>query len=214
HKIDGYSAEGWELVPKKANVMSTAAFIGQIKNSFLSIDEFIGKEVEGVYLTPNFFDVLNNRSVSAVRQHRDIVDTKSKVLHGFYVSPTSVLKERTKLPSNTFFSKRECTAAENNLQGADGHLPAYLTLELNASQVAYIELALRSKVSIVQGPPGTGKSYLGGHLICELNRRGEVVVASAMSNVAIQSLLDKYRKAYRFIYDTEPTSTALLFSKS
>ncbi len=64
--------------------------------------------------------------------------------------------------------------------------------ELNADQVEAVKLSAgRNEIVLVHGPPGTGKTTTVTEVIAEAVRRGERVLASADSNVAVDNMLRK-----------------------
>lgn len=65
-------------------------------------------------------------------------------------------------------------------------------VELNESQQAAIEFALSAKdLAIIHGPPGTGKTTTVAELIRQATARGEKVLATAPSNLAVDNLLER-----------------------
>src|SRR5205814_518920 len=67
-----------------------------------------------------------------------------------------------------------------------------LDASLNASQQAAIRFALAAEdVAILHGPPGTGKTTTVVELIRQAVRRGDKVLASAPSNLAVDNLLER-----------------------
>jgi hypothetical protein len=61
----------------------------------------------------------------------------------------------------------------------------------NDEQRIALETSLRQKVSFVYGPPGTGKSQTIGWLGKELIRRGEKVIITSHTNIAVDNALQK-----------------------
>jgi ATP-dependent RNA/DNA helicase IGHMBP2 len=67
---------------------------------------------------------------------------------------------------------------------------------LNASQREAIAFALSGQdVSIIHGPPGTGKTTTVAALIRQATERGEKVLATAPSNLAVDNLLERLLRA-------------------
>ena len=54
-----------------------------------------------------------------------------------------------------------------------------------------ITRTMNSDVLAIQGPPGTGKTYTGANIILDLVASGKRVGVTAVSNKAIDALLDK-----------------------
>ena len=59
----------------------------------------------------------------------------------------------------------------------------------NPQQVAALRTSLESRVSYVHGPPGTGKSKTIGWLVKELLHRGERVLVTSHTNIAVDNAL-------------------------
>jgi ATP-dependent RNA/DNA helicase IGHMBP2 len=68
----------------------------------------------------------------------------------------------------------------------------FLNPNLNPYQQDAVRSALASRdVALVHGPPGTGKTTVLVEIIRQMARRGERVLASAPSNVAVDNILEK-----------------------
>lgn len=65
----------------------------------------------------------------------------------------------------------------------------------NNEQRLALETSLRQKVTFVYGPPGTGKSQTIGWLVKELIRRGERVIITSHTNIAVDNALQKVCKS-------------------
>ena len=61
----------------------------------------------------------------------------------------------------------------------------------NPEQRIALKSSLRQKVTFVYGPPGTGKSQTIGWLVKELIRRGEKVIITSHTNIAVDNALQK-----------------------
>ena len=61
----------------------------------------------------------------------------------------------------------------------------------NDEQRIALETSLRQKASFVYGPPGTGKSQTIGWLVKELIRRGEKVIITSHTNIAVDNALQR-----------------------
>jgi ATP-dependent RNA/DNA helicase IGHMBP2 len=69
-------------------------------------------------------------------------------------------------------------------------------VELNDSQQAAIAFALSAKdVAIIHGPPGTGKTTTVAELIRQAAKRGQKILATAPSNLAVDNLLERLLRA-------------------
>jgi superfamily I DNA and/or RNA helicase len=67
-----------------------------------------------------------------------------------------------------------------------------LATTLNASQQEAVRFALSAQdVALIHGPPGTGKTTAVVELIRQAIRRGDKVLASAPSNLAVDNLLER-----------------------
>lgn len=63
---------------------------------------------------------------------------------------------------------------------------------LNEPQRAAVDFALRARdVALIHGPPGTGKTTTIVELICRAVQRGDKVLASAPSNMAVDNMLQR-----------------------
>ncbi|KAL8716846.1 MAG: hypothetical protein Q9225_005861 [Loekoesia sp. 1 TL-2023] len=180
----GGETVGWELVVAKSREHTDAALVGTIRNSFgiRGIADFIGKEEYGVTLEPLFNDVQGDRARSSVTKHLEDLDNESKRLHGFFVNPEQLNRQKPKIPTDRLFGDWKCDAGENQLD-SDIQLPDNVTAKLNDSQLEYVSKAVASKVSICQGPPGTGKSSTAAALLLYLlTVKHEKVAAVAVAS--------------------------------
>lgn len=64
--------------------------------------------------------------------------------------------------------------------------------KLDESQIRAVRKAIENDYSIIWGPPGTGKTHTIGCLICELVQAGKRVLASSISNVAVDNMAIKF----------------------
>lgn len=81
-------------------------------------------------------------------------------------------------------SKRyTCSNKKTNLTNSTG---------LDTSQQKAIERALLNKLSLIWGPPGTGKTYTVARLIWELVSTGHRVLATSISNIAVDNMAIKF----------------------
>lgn len=87
---------------------------------------------------------------------------------------------------------RELTMGNRQPIFADRTLDLDFQTDLNPSQRAAVELALRAEdIAIIHGPPGTGKTTTVVELIVQAVRRGDRVLACAPSNTAVDNLLQR-----------------------
>lgn len=71
-----------------------------------------------------------------------------------------------------------------------------LEIQLNDSQRSAIQFALSAKdFAIIHGPPGTGKTTTVAELIRQATQRGDKVLATAPSNLAVDNLLERLLRA-------------------
>lgn len=65
---------------------------------------------------------------------------------------------------------------------------------LDKSQSRAVHKAIENDYTIIWGPPGTGKTHTIGCLICELVLSGKRVLATSISNVAVDNMAIKFVK--------------------
>lgn len=62
---------------------------------------------------------------------------------------------------------------------------------LNEEQLAAVNCSLSQSITFIWGPPGTGKTHTIGKLVEELVNRGERVLVTSHTNVAVDTALEK-----------------------
>jgi len=69
--------------------------------------------------------------------------------------------------------------------------------DLNESQIEAIRQVLRKPLALIQGPPGTGKTVTSASLVYHMlkQNKGERVLVTAPSNVAVDQLAEKIHQA-------------------
>ncbi len=69
---------------------------------------------------------------------------------------------------------------------------------LNDSQLEAVSLAIGSEFFAIHGPFGTGKTKTAAELVRQLNLRGERVLATASSNIAVDNFMNYFLKLKSF----------------
>jgi very-short-patch-repair endonuclease len=73
--------------------------------------------------------------------------------------------------------------------------PMIFPFGVNASQLAAVEQALTSQVSLIEGPPGTGKTQTILNIIANVLLRGQTVAVLSNNNAAVENVYEKLRKS-------------------
>lgn len=73
--------------------------------------------------------------------------------------------------------------------------PLIYPFGVNASQLAAVEQALTSQVSLIEGPPGTGKTQTILNIIANVLLRGKTVAVLSNNNAAVENVYEKLGKS-------------------
>lgn len=77
-------------------------------------------------------------------------------------------------------------------QHAPAHVPLFYNTSLNEFQRQAVVSALGAKdAALIHGPPGTGKTTVLAEIIRQAVKRGQTVLATAPSNVAVDNMLER-----------------------
>jgi ATP-dependent RNA/DNA helicase IGHMBP2 len=107
-----------------------------------------------------------------------------------------VLTKAQSVEKGRLFELRTTLLGERPPEFAAGVSLLPLEIELNDSQRAAIQFALSAKeFAIIHGPPGTGKTTTVAELIRQATQRGDKVLATAPSNLAVDNLLERLLRA-------------------
>lgn len=106
------------------------------------------------------------------------------------------LKHFQSVEKGRLFELRETLLGERRPEFETTEPDASLAPALNPSQREAIAFALSAQdVAIIHGPPGTGKTTTVAELIRQATERGEKVLATAPSNMAVDNLLERLLRA-------------------
>lgn len=107
-----------------------------------------------------------------------------------------VLTKAQAVEKGRLYELRSTLLGERPPEFAAGVSLLPLEIELNESQRAAIAFALSAKdFAIIHGPPGTGKTTTVAELIRQATQRGDKVLATAPSNLAVDNLLERLLRA-------------------
>ncbi|HEX4128610.1 MAG TPA: AAA domain-containing protein [Pirellulales bacterium] len=104
----------------------------------------------------------------------------------------AALKTLDRTERGRLFELREVLLGTREPKFRPPKSPAIVEPSMNASQREAIELALAAEdIALIQGPPGTGKTTTLAEFIRLSVDRGEKVLATAPSNLAVDNLLER-----------------------
>lgn len=108
----------------------------------------------------------------------------------------NVLRQLERLPSSPLTALQAyCTGSNGVADAAAEGMPALIyPFGLNQSQLAAVEQAFRSQISVIEGPPGTGKTQTILNILANILLRGQTVAVLSNNNKAVDNVYEKLDK--------------------
>lgn len=104
----------------------------------------------------------------------------------------NVVRQLGKLPaSDDTALQAYCTGRNGILAPGQGLIYPF---GLNESQLAAVEQAFSTQVSVIEGPPGTGKTQTILNIIANILLRGQTVAVLSNNNAAVENVYEKLEK--------------------
>jgi RecA/RadA recombinase len=105
----------------------------------------------------------------------------------------NIVDQIGKLPASTHTALHAyCTGRNSTLARGEGLIYPF---GLNESQLAAVEQAFSSQISVIEGPPGTGKTQTILNIVANILIRGQTVAVLSNNNEAVKNVYEKLEKA-------------------
>lgn len=128
-----------------------------------------------------------NYFVAVANARRDCA--KSKTDHEI---AANVVRQLEKLPTRADTALQAyCTGRNGTLAPGQGLIYPF---GLNESQLAAVEQAFRTQVSVIEGPPGTGKTQTILNILANILLRRQTVAILSNNNAAVENVYEKLDK--------------------
>ena len=202
HKVFHGETLGWVLTNHGSR--DDVPIVGVIENHFSSttIKSFTDREEEDVTLEPVFDDIAGSRGRAALKDvEQNFNDRASEIVgHLKKDSKTSRLNLRAVFLPGCKFSD-----GDNELPQYMMPVPNEWRARLNDSQCCAIEMATKTRVSVVHGPAATGKTITLAHVLCQLHGPlypqtvEQKTIVTAPTNVAVDNIRRKCGEVWDLI---------------
>lgn len=104
----------------------------------------------------------------------------------------NVVRQLGRLPASADTALQAyCTGRNGVLAPGQGLIYPF---GLNESQLAAVEQAFRTQVSVIEGPPGTGKTQTILNILANVLLRGQTVAVLSNNNAAVENVYEKLEK--------------------
>ncbi|WP_323030092.1 AAA domain-containing protein [Castellaniella sp.] len=128
-----------------------------------------------------------NYFVAVANVRRDRAESKTD-----HEIAANIVRQLEKLPTRADTALQAyCTGRNGTLAPGQGLIYPF---GLNESQLAAVEQAFRTQVSVIEGPPGTGKTQTILNILANILLRRQTVAVLSNNNAAVENIYEKLEK--------------------